>query len=203
MKIFFSNFLSNESEIRNEGYKVCGGTNKLPDAKKLQCSTFKIVTCEFFFFKIFRNKTQKLCILQKHPMKINLFFTFYISVPNFRGLGSIIYIFFQNRFGPLNLLVWMTNQNPICLWTSDVASSLSHRKNMCWLCHTYILDRQRIFLMITQYFCHCVGLKIVWDKIAETLFVRGWHNGGSIACRPCTKRRNNLCRGKIFLFIKI
>ena len=31
--IFFFNFLSNELEIRNKRYKVCGVTNKLPNAK--------------------------------------------------------------------------------------------------------------------------------------------------------------------------
>ena len=29
-----SNFLSNKSKIQIERYKVCGGTNKLPNAKK-------------------------------------------------------------------------------------------------------------------------------------------------------------------------
>ena len=52
----FSNLLSNESEIRNKRCNVCGGTNKLPNVKKKQCSTFKIATREIFskISKIFK-----------------------------------------------------------------------------------------------------------------------------------------------------
>ena len=58
-KDFFSNFLSNESEIRNKGY-VCRGTNKLPNAK----------TAMFYF----QNSVRPVKIFQKfikpmHPYR--------------------------------------------------------------------------------------------------------------------------------------
>ena len=69
----------------------CRGINKLPNAKKHQCSTFKTWTCETFLkiTKIlsFSKKTQKLCILRKKTVIENLFFTFYVSESNFRALG--------------------------------------------------------------------------------------------------------------------
>ena len=62
--------------------------------KKPQCSTFKIVTCETFFneYQNLQLKNQKLCIIEKKYSR-NIFFTFYISVPNFGALEPIIYIF--------------------------------------------------------------------------------------------------------------
>ena len=88
----FFNFLSNESEIRNKRHKVCGGTNKLPNAKSFNVLPSKLRPVIFFNFQNFRKK----CILQKNFF----FFTFYIYVPIFRALGTIIN-FLQNRFGLL------------------------------------------------------------------------------------------------------
>ena len=51
--------------------------------QKTQCSTFKIATGENFT-KFSEKKTQKLFMLQKTG---NIFFTFYIYVPNFRALA--------------------------------------------------------------------------------------------------------------------
>ena len=94
----FCNFLS---EIRNKIYKVCGGTNKLPNAKYRNVLPTKWHPVNFFF-KIFRRKTEKLCILQKKItwIKILFFFTFYIYVPNFTALKQN----FQTDLVLLNLL---------------------------------------------------------------------------------------------------
>ena len=70
--------------------------------KNLKCSIFKIATCEAFLintkklsFSKKKKKTRKLCIVQNksHESK-HSFYTFYISLPNFRALGPVIKIFY-------------------------------------------------------------------------------------------------------------
>ena len=67
----------------------------------MQCSIFKIATCEDFLknTKIlnFKKKNKKT---MHRRIKKNPKITFYISVPNFRALGPIMN-FFLERYCPL------------------------------------------------------------------------------------------------------
>ena len=85
-----------------ETTRNCGSTNKQANKKN---STYKNRDLRKLFKK-YQNfelkKTQKLCIVEKKILGMkSLRINFYIFVPNFRALGSII--FFLNRFGPTNL----------------------------------------------------------------------------------------------------
>ena len=74
----FFNFLSNESEIRNNRHKVCGGTNKLPNAKSFNVLPSKLRPVIFFFqFSKFSKKM--------HPTK-KLFFHILHLCTNFQSL---------------------------------------------------------------------------------------------------------------------
>ena len=136
---FFFPIFCQMNRIRNKRYKVCGVTNKLPNAKKnkknTQCSTFKVATCELKKNpKIFRERTQKLSIVQKKNPRNKTLFKFYLYVTNFKALGIIIIIYFQNRFGPLSVLTHKERSeaseemlNVLCYSYAD-SLYLSHRK---------------------------------------------------------------------------
>ena len=64
---FFSNFLSNESEIRNKRYKACFGTDKLPSAKNRNVLPSKLRPVEFFqkFPKFSEKKTKNYAFYKK------------------------------------------------------------------------------------------------------------------------------------------
>ena len=71
--------------------------------QNLQCSFYKIATCEAFLIntKIFEFKKKKLenyASYKKIPPIKTFFSTINISLPNFKALGSIIKALYENYF---------------------------------------------------------------------------------------------------------